>query len=172
MSAREVEAETQRRSALGVLLRRTPFSMVLPGCTVAGIQAAAKEAEVPRSWRLRARDGVLVLRNYGDGVYNMTWSVKARMEQTTDGVRLEGRLRYLGERLMAGMLVVFVLLLLGVGAWLGISDGPRHHEFVGALGAGAVMALPTLFVLAPLPGTARRQQARAKEILRAALTAD
>lgn len=166
-----VDAEERRRSALAVLLRRTPFSMLLPGCTVAGVEADAKTAEVPRSWRLKTRDDVLVLRNYGDGLYTMTWTVKARMEQTADGVRLEGRLCYLGTRLMDGMWIALVLFLLGVGAWLGITNGSRDNEYLGALGASAVMALPTLFSLWLLPGTERRHQARAKEILRDALTA-
>ncbi len=165
MPAEDLDTDRPRRSALAVLLRRTPFTLVLPGCTVAGVEAAARDAEVPRSWRLRVRDGVLVLRNYGDGVYVMTWSVKAQLEQTPEGVRLAGRLRYLGSRLQTGMLVLFVLFLFGVGAWLGLTHGPRHHEYAGALGAGAVMALPTLFILALLPGTARRQQARMKQLL-------
>jgi len=64
------------------------------------------------------------------------------------------------------MFVLFVLFLFGVGAWLGLSEGPRHHEYVGALGASAVMAVPTLFILALMPGVARRRQAQATELLR------
>lgn len=165
MTAEDPAIDQERRSALAVLLRRTPFTMLLAGCTIAGVEAAALEAEVPYNWRLRAREGTLVLRNYGGGSHSPTWSVKTTMEDTPDGVRLEGRLRYLGDRIATGLFLVFTLFLFGVGAWLGVAHGPRHHEYVGALGAGLAIAIPASLLLFLMPRVARRRQARVKEIL-------
>lgn len=173
MPAEDLDVDPKPRSVLAALLRPTGFRLLLPGGTVPGIEAAARDAEVPRSYRLTVRDGVLVLRYYGGGgISSPTWSVKGRLEQTGDGVRLEGRLRYLLDRLATGMFVVFTLFLFGVAAVLAVQRGPGDGDVRGAFLAGLVMSAPTGLLLFLMPGVAARRSTRAAELLHGALLGD
>jgi hypothetical protein len=150
------------------LLGRTRFTLLLRGCSIAGMHAGVPEGTVPRMFRLKVEDRTLLLRYWGTSEMNPTWSVKAHLKETSDGVLLTGRVRYLFDRLMFGMLAVFTAIFLTVTAVLVIGQGPASHEYVGPLiGASVPGGLLLLHVGTFRSGMARRED-RAKKILRGA----
>jgi hypothetical protein len=149
------------------MLRQTPFELVLPGCTVAELQAAIPAATLPREFNAKVRDGILLLRNYGGAA--TPWSVKARMEQAPDGVRLSGRLRYLLDRIYFAGCVLMAAILLAVAAGVAISQGTSNGGFGTCVTGAIVLGLVAFFAVKLQPGAVAKKEQRAQEVLRGIL---
>lgn len=161
-----------RRSGLALLLTRTPFNMVLSGCTLADLQAAIPAARVPRRFKVKARDNVLILRKYGGSQpLNTGWAVKAQMEETVDGVRLSGHQCYLSDRLYFALFAIFSMILLGVAAWVANTEGLGSAGFTGCLVLASMPGLLALLIVATQPRTVARQDEKSKQIIRDILEA-
>jgi hypothetical protein len=123
MAEQTAESDTAARWTVWThVVRRAPFRLLLRGCTLEGIRAAAATASPPRSYRLKCQGDVVTLRYYGFGVYNTSWSIKAHLTASPDGVLLEGHHRYLAGRIRDGLIIAFPTILLCIAAWLGISE--------------------------------------------------
>jgi hypothetical protein len=158
-----------RRSGFALFLRRTTFTLLLQGCTIADLHEAIPAPTLPREFNLRARDSVLILRNYGGG--STPWSVKAQMEDTIDGVRLTGRLRYLLDRIYFAGCAIATIVLLAVAAGIAVSQGPGSGGFITCLVGAMVLGLVALSALAMQPSVVAKKEERAKQILYAMLEA-
>lgn len=151
------------------MLRRTPFDLLLRGCTLADLQAAIPTATLPRNFRIKVRENVLLLRFYGEPAVNASpWSVKAKIEETVDGVRLTGRLRYLLDRIMFVFLVIFDVFLLGVAVHVASSGGVRNPSF--GLCVVTVIILAGILVL--LVSAVADRNEEAQRILRGIVEAE
>ena len=162
------DVDVPRRSGLGVLFRWTPFTLLLRGCSVADVAAATTSATLPRSYRLRITDDGLLLRYYGGGSpMDPAWSVRAGMEQTTEGVLLTGEQRYLLDRIyfcFFTTMTVAVLAIVGFLAGRAVWDGVVACLVVSLI-PGGLAAL----VYALAPTTVARQDRRAKQLLQEAV---
>jgi hypothetical protein len=156
-----------RRSGLAVMLRRTTFNVVLRGCTITDLQAAIPSATVPRQFTVKVRDGVLILRKFGGPQPLATgWAVKARMEETVDGVRLTGHQCYLSDRLYFAFLATFSVSLVGVAAWIASNEGLGSAGVTGCLAVATLPGLLALLVVALQPRAVAKQDERSKQIIR------
>jgi hypothetical protein len=161
-----------RRSGLMLLLTRTPYSDLLRGCTANEFRAAVSAAVVPRQFRVRVRDDLLTLRKYGGAAPLATgWAVKARLEETVDGVRLTGHQCYLSDRLYFAFFAIFTILLLGVALWIALDEGPGAGGVVGCLVVAMLPGLLALLIVTLQPTMVARQEGRAREMLRGILEA-
>lgn len=156
------------RSGLASLLRRTPYTLLLRRCSIAGVQEEDTTGNVPRMYSVKVEDRTVRLRYWGYDPMNPTWSVKARMRETPDGVLLEGRVRYLLDRLLLAMFTAFTAIFLGVAIGLVVDQGWRSGGYPGALvGAATTGSLLLLHVGLFRRGMQQREE-KAREILRGA----
>ena len=171
MTEEGVELEAApRRSGLVLLLIRTPFNLLLRGWTIADLQRAIQAATVPRQFKIKVRDNVLILRKYGGPApLNTGWAVKARMDETSDGVRLTGHQCYLSDRIYFALFAMFSMFLVGVAVWIAIAEGPGSNGVVGCLVVAIMPGLLALLIVALQPTAVARQEERATQILRGIL---
>lgn len=161
-----------RRSGLVLLLTRTPFSLLLRGHTVADLESAIPAATVPRQFKVKVRDSALILRKYGGPAPLATgWAVKARMEDTVDGVRLTGHQCYLSDRIYFAGFALCSIFLLGVAGWIAINEGAGSGGVTGCLLVALMPGLLALLILALQPAAVARQQERTRQILSGILEA-
>ena len=147
------------------MLRRVPFTLLLRDCSVAGVQAAAPTVHVPRNYKVRARDGELFLRNYGAPM-SPTWSVKARMEEATDGVQLTGHLRGALDRCYFCLFALLAMLAVGATAATGIGHGLDDGAFLAEFIFSILLCGVALLLLLLHPGVLAKREQAAKEMLR------
>jgi hypothetical protein len=157
---------TPRRSGLALLLTRTPFEQMLPGCSREDLQAAVSTADLPRAFTVKVREDRLILRKYGGPSTLATgWAVKARLEETAGGIRLAGHQCYLSDRIYFGFFTAFAVALVGVAAGIAVNDGPGDAGVVACLVLAAIPGLLALLIAALQPRAVARQDRRAKEML-------
>jgi hypothetical protein len=168
MTGESVELEiAPRRNGLVLLLTRTPFDLLLRGCTIAEVQAAMPAATVPRMFKLKLRDSMLILRKYhGSQPLNTGWAARAQMEESVDGVRLAGHLCYLSDRIYFAFFSIVAMLVLGVAAWFAINEGLGSAGFTGCLLVASPPALLALLVVATQPRGVAKNEETAKQMLR------
>jgi len=161
-----------RRSGFALLLTRTPFNLVLRGCTIADLQSAIPAATVPRQFKVMVRDSVLILRKYGGPQpLNTGWAVKAQMEETVDGVQLTGHQCYLSDRLYFVFFATFSLVLFGVAAWIAMNEGLGSAGFTGCLVVASMPGLLALLIVVTQRRAVARQDERSRQIIRGILAA-
>lgn len=173
MTEKSVEPQTAaRRSGLALLLTRTPFDLVLRGCTADHLRAAVPAASLPRQVRVKVREDELVLRKYGGPQpMNTGWAIKARMEETVDGVRLTGHQCYLADRIYAAWFAVMAMVVLGIAAWFAVTEGLGSPGLIGCLVVACIPGLLAVLVVATQPKAVARQDERSKQIIRGLLEA-
>jgi hypothetical protein len=136
------------------------------------LQAAIPVATVPRPFKVKVRDSVLILRKYGGpGDLDTGWAVKAQMEETIDGVRLNGRQCYLSARVYFAGFAIFSMVLLGLAVWIAMTEGLGSAGVTGCLAVASVPGLLALLMVALQPGAVARQEERSKQIIRGVLEA-
>jgi hypothetical protein len=161
-----------RPSGLALMFRRTPFNLLLRGCTIADLDAAIPAATMPRQLKVKVRDSMLILRKYGGPQpLNTGWAVKARMEEAVDGVRLTGHQCYLSDRILFAFFASFSMVLVGVAAWIAINVGLGSAGVTGCLVVASMPGLLALLMVALQPRAVAQQDQRAKQILRDILEA-
>lgn len=160
------EGEVARsRNGLALLLKRMPFHHLLRGCTRTHVEAAVQAANMPPQFRVKVRGDVLILRKYGGPApLNTGWAVKARMEETADGVLLTGHQCYLSDRLYFAAFTAFSAFLLSIVASLVITKGP-DAELIPRLVLALVPGLLALLILVLQPSAVSRQEERAVQLL-------
>jgi hypothetical protein len=173
MTDESVELENAPRpSGLALMSQRTQFNVVLRGCTIADLEVAMPAATVPRQFKVKVRNGMLILRKYGGPQpLNTGWAVKARMEDAVDGVRLTGHQCYLSDRIYFAFFACFSMVLVGVAVWIAINEGLGSAGFTGCLVVATVPGLLALLMVALQPRAVAKQDERAKQILRGILEA-
>ena len=165
MPGETVELSTKpRRSALALMLGRVPFTLLLRGCSVARMQAAAPTVTVPRSYRVKARDGELFLRNYGAPM-SPTWSVKTRMEDTVDGVQLTGRLRGALDRCYFCLFALMAMIGVAATVAAGIGHGLDDSAFLAGVIGSILLCGAALCLLLLHPGVLVKREQAATELL-------
>jgi len=146
------------------MLRRVPFRLLLRGCSVARIQEAAPTVAVPRSYRVKARDGELFLRNYGAPL-SPTWSVKARMEDAVDGVQLTGRLRGAIDRCYFCLFALMAMICAAATVAAGIGHGLDDSAFLAGVICSILLGGVALCLLLLHPGVLAKREQAATELL-------
>lgn len=166
MPGETVKLNTEPRpSALASILRRVPFTLLLRGCSTTEIQTEAPTVRVPRTYKLKARDGEVLLRYYG-APSSPTWSVKARMEDANDGVQLTGHLRGVIDRCYFWLFALMTMVSVGATVATGIGHGLGNSAFLGGVIVSLLLCGVTLVLLLLHPGVLAKREEIAKKMLR------
>ncbi|HET7357300.1 MAG TPA: hypothetical protein VFJ09_11555 [Nocardioidaceae bacterium] len=95
-----------------------------------------------------------------------TWSVKARMADTIDGVQVTGRLRGALDRCYFFLFALTAVICLGATVVTGIGNGLGDSAFLACCTFSVILCGVVLLLLLLHPGVLAKREAAAKEMLR------